>query len=262
MVRFGLGALTRRISRTRSSPATTAGYHDVDLSACVNAEFFRMLLQAPYQHIDVSKEGGVGYDEFAAYFAWVATDEELRFAFDVLRQGSDRDRLTYGTLQSFQQQYDAELFANLKQGKVGCPDYLEYCTLLLGIRTHCKRPDFLALEGVAVPPRPAWLLARLEEALGLGGPRWGQLNGKTVLRRRRLRNRLPGPAGEWTSRETLEVHWRYVTQPVPERSEERRFPDWNGGFSVRDEGHEGFTVQDFLRCPEALQAGLCDAEVL
>eukprot|EP00667_Euglena_gracilis_P022992 EG_transcript_25801 len=228
---LGLGAVLRRLSAPlRTSSASAGRKADVDLRLCVNAEFFRMLAQAPYQHIDAQKDGVIGYEDFAVYFSCVASEEELRFAFDVLRHGGDRDYITYGTLQSFQQKHDAELVANRKPGRVGCPDYLEYFTLLLGIRTSCMRPDFLALDGAAIPPRPSWLLQQLLQ--------------------------------EWTRKETLRLHWRYVTQPVPERSEERRFPDWNGGFSVRDTGHEGFTVQDFLRCPEARQAGLCEAEVL
>eukprot|EP00667_Euglena_gracilis_P026595 EG_transcript_32203 len=186
MGRFAFSDVMRRLLATHQPSGADGQKEETDLSACINDEFFRMLLQAPYQHIDVGREGGVGYEEFAAYFRWVATDEELRFAFDHLREGTE-ERITYGILQSFQQKYDAELFAAIHGGRGGCPDYLEYCTLLLGIRTSCLRPEFLALEGVAIPPDPAWLLQRLEQ--------------------------------EWTCKETLQVHWQYVTQAVPQNSE-------------------------------------------
>ena len=32
-------------------------------------------------------------------------------------------------------------------------------------------------------------------------------------------------------------HWEYVIQRCPLEEGERRFPDWSGGYSVRDEGH-------------------------
>eukprot|EP00667_Euglena_gracilis_P022097 EG_transcript_24468 len=224
---LGLRGLGRRFSATRRSSDASADVLRPDLSSCVSEEFFRMLIQAPYQHIDVRNEGSVGYEDFAAYFRSVATEQELQVAFDYLHK-DEQERITYGTLQSFQQKYDLELFTTT--GKVGCPDYLEYCTLLVGIRASCDRRAFLALEGVTVPPCPDWLLGRLET--------------------------------EWTGNAKLRVHWRYVTQPVPQNAEGRRFPDWNGGFSVRDTGHEGFTLQDFLNYPQAIQARLCEAEIL
>eukprot|EP00667_Euglena_gracilis_P001343 EG_transcript_1343 len=225
MQKFSLTRLVRR----RAADAASEAPPEEDLRGRVNAEFFRMLVQAPYQRIDADNEGHITLTEFAAYFSCVATEAELRLAYDFLRK--DSEQITYGTLQSFQQQYDAELANNNpRSGKVGCPDYLEYCTLLVGIRASCDRRAFLALEGVSIPPRPAWLLQRLEE--------------------------------EWTRLPKLQVHWQYVVDPVPHTPDGRRFPDWNGGFSVRDAGHEGFTVDDFLHCPHAARAGLSAAEVL
>ena len=63
---------------------------------------------------------------------------------------------------------------------------------------------------------------------------------------------------EWTSKKKLRQHWEYVVNPVPVLPEARL---WNG--VVRDEGHEGWSLEDFLsRCPQrARAAGLCVVHV-
>ena len=53
-------------------------------------------------------------------------------------------------------------------------------------------------------------------------------------------------------------------EPVPIPEEERRFPNWNGGLTVRDEGHEGLRLEAgfFLRIgvpPSPLRRGCLPA---
>eukprot|EP00667_Euglena_gracilis_P005430 EG_transcript_5465 len=51
-------------------------------------------------------------------------------------------------------------------------------------------------------------------------------------------------------------HWQYAVQPVPHDPADRMFDG-----DVRDNGHEGWTLDTFLACPEAQRAGLNRAEI-
>ena len=68
-------------------------------------------------------------------------------------------------------------------------------------------------------------------------------------------------AKEWSLPE-LQGHLEYVLNPVPAEEQGRRYASWGGGFVVRDKGHEGMTVEDFMALPEAQSAGLRRPEVV
>jgi len=196
----------------------------------VNPVFVAMLLHAPFQAIDTDGRGTIDLDEFLAYFGKWATPEEKLDVFRMI-DTEGTGVITYGAFQTFQK--DHENGSKPADSKVGCPDFLEYCGLLNGVRLACERDTFMErfrLAGQPLPPTPDWLLRTMEK--------------------------------EWMGAAKLYVHWQYVIAPVPGHQAGRRFPDWNGGFSVRDQGHEGMTVEDFMNTPEALAADLSAPEVV
>eukprot|EP00906_Rhabdomonas_costata_P032492 RCo045767 len=60
---------------------------------------------------------------------------------------------------------------------------------------------------------------------------------------------------EWASADLL-PHWEYVTRPVPESPDARKWHD-----EVRDSGHEGWRLEDFMARPQARAAGLAKVHV-
>eukprot|EP00667_Euglena_gracilis_P003796 EG_transcript_3811 len=202
----------------------------LDLASVVNPVFRVALLTAAYQSIDENNNGSVDFDEFSAFFEPCATPAELRLAFDLIDY-KKTGQVTFGMLQEFQLQFSpgSDNFG----GKVGDPEYLEYANLLMGIKLACERRVFmeaLALSGESLPPSSEWLMEMM--------------------------------CREWRALPCLAVHWDYVMHSVPLTAEGRRFPNWKGGFSVRDDGHEGMAVEDFLALPEAQEAQLTLPEVV
>eukprot|EP00906_Rhabdomonas_costata_P020474 RCo029805 len=61
---------------------------------------------------------------------------------------------------------------------------------------------------------------------------------------------------EWKGSPELRQHWEYAVSPVPHSAEARKWKD-----DVRDNGHEGWALEDFLRCPQAQAAGLLGVHV-
>eukprot|EP00906_Rhabdomonas_costata_P019297 RCo028192 len=62
---------------------------------------------------------------------------------------------------------------------------------------------------------------------------------------------LDAMALEWGTTEELRGHWEYVNHPVPTEASPRK---WRG--ELRDSGHEGWGVEEFLARPQARAAGL------
>ena len=61
---------------------------------------------------------------------------------------------------------------------------------------------------------------------------------------------------EWTTEE-LRPHWDYVVNPVPEDPEARKWHD-----EVRDNGHEGWSLEAFTACSQARLARLSQVHVV
>eukprot|EP00667_Euglena_gracilis_P011349 EG_transcript_11601 len=193
-------------------------------------------MRTPYSDLDVEKKGTVDVDAFTQAFRAVASPQELALVFRLI----DEDKsgmVTYGEWQSFHKKFDPEYRrsdtarANPRQ-KEGSPEFLEYGSLLDGILMSCSRFPLMAkLEQShePFPPSVQWLTEAME--------------------------------AEWGNPK-LRPHWVYATNPVPEMEEGRRFPDWNGGFTVRDDGHVGMTNEDFCRTAMATTAGLTMPEVV
>jgi len=223
--------VTRNRGRLYAATRRASAPPERDLLARrVNPVFVAMLLHAPFQAIDTDGRGTIDLDEFLAYFGNWATPEEKLDVFRMI-DTEGTGVITYGAFQTFQK--DHENGSKPADSKVGCPDFLEYCGLLNGVRLACERDTFMErfrLAGQPLPPTPDWLLRTMEK--------------------------------EWMGAAKLYVHWQYVIAPVPGHQAGRRFPDWNGGFSVRDQGHEGMTVEDFMNTPEALAADLSAPEVV
>eukprot|EP00668_Euglena_longa_P000226 GGOE01000310.1.p1 GENE.GGOE01000310.1~~GGOE01000310.1.p1 ORF type:complete len:782 (+),score=172.88 GGOE01000310.1:80-2347(+) len=204
-----------------------------DLRHLINPNFYNKLMQTPFSEMDVENKGLFTMDDFSRCFGMVAAPQELLVVFRLL-DNNNSGKVTYGEYQSFHKQHDPQFKAGRRLGhrKLGSPDYLEYATLLEGIIMSCSRfalAEKMQLAGETYPPREEWLLSAMQ--------------------------------AEWSNPKLL-LHWWYVTHPVPESEEGRRFPDWNGGFSVRDTGHVGMSIGDFCGTEAAAEAGLTVAEVV
>ena len=203
----------------------------VDLEANINPHFYRVVLQAAYEDIDQAREGYIRECEFKAFFYELASDAEMAFVWDLLDK-NDECKVAYGGWQSFQSLYDPEMVHQPGGKRKGDPDYLEYPSLLAGMKLSCERDDFCSLlkqTGETHPPSSDWLLRRMEM--------------------------------EWSSLANLHVHWRYIMSPCPVDEAGRRYPDHKGGYSVRDKGNEGKLLADFVRHEKAVRASLNEAEV-
>eukprot|EP00667_Euglena_gracilis_P002792 EG_transcript_2798 len=207
---------------------------EADLRGRLAEHFYAVLLRTPFGSIDQEGRGSFNMDDFARAFGWVASPPELASVFRLINQ--DRSgTVTPSEWQAFHQRYDPEYRRGVPRHtrrRDGCPDFLEYGTLLDGILTSCSRfplREKLAEANEPFPPSEQWLTAAME--------------------------------AEWAT-PLLRPHWGYARNPVPDLSEERQVPDWTGGFTVRDEGHVGMTNEDFCRTEEAVEAGLTMPEVV
>jgi len=196
-------------------------------------KFLHALGYSSFQGLDRSRDGYVTFEEFSLYFARVASAEESKQAFQVLNVKGD-GKLTYGEWQSFQEEFEEHTqWAHSGGGKVGCPDFLEYAAMLYGLKISLTRNRFLEkveAAGLALPVSDEWLEAEMEK--------------------------------EWLAHANFAKYWKYVINMCPVEEVDRRFPNWAGGFSVRDIGHEGMTVDDFCLEPMAKKASLGRPDIL
>jgi hypothetical protein len=219
----------RTVQRTRI-PAQQMAQRALDE---INPQFRDVLLTTPFYVIDHRRQGYIDIDDFREYFSQVGGYLEIRQMFDLINiDGSGT--ITLGQWQSFMHLHQSEDDdEDRKPGKIGCPDFLEYAAMLLGVKRSCDRQDLLDVlraAGEPFPPSDEWLEAAMQR--------------------------------EWAAHPRFAVHWAYVIGECPVDEAGRRFPDWNGGFSVRDTGHEGFTVDDFCNHPLAKEADLRRPDVL
>jgi len=202
------------------------------LENLINPSFLRAIGSSPFQFLDVNRQGYVELDAFKLYFSQVASANEAEHAFKVLNSKDD-GQLTYGELQDFQQFFEERKLLGKRAGKVGCPDFLDYATMLLGMKLSLTRKPFLEKvnsAGKSLPVTDEWLESEMKN--------------------------------EWVAHPSFAIHWKYVIEVCPMDEQGRRFPDWAGGFSVRDAGHEGMSVDDFCALAVAKAAGLGRPDVL
>eukprot|EP00667_Euglena_gracilis_P000709 EG_transcript_709 len=183
------------------------------------------LINTPFTNVDHSGKGMLTLADFQESFGAVAGENEVTAIFEFLRQRDPRPGgIAFGAYVTFQEELRSQCLK-----KAGDPKYLEYGSLLEGVVLSCSRPDFTERLGQEpFPPSPQWLLQEM--------------------------------AKEWG--DSLLPHWQYASGPVPWKEEERQYPDWEGGYSVRDNNHLGMALEDFCRMAEAQAAGLTEPEVL
>jgi len=228
------GTLGKVNAKTKRSTTMQEESQLQKVEKVTNPDFFRAIGCAPFQSIDTDRQGYIELHEFKTYFCNVANDEEAEHAFKLLNPKGD-GQLTYGEFHSFQQAFEEqELLGNfVGSNKVGCPDFLDYASMLLGMKLSLTRKHFLArlkATGQQMPVSDEWLEGQMKR--------------------------------EWTAHPNFAKHWEYVIEVCPMEEKERRFPDWAGGFSIRDAGHEGMSVDDFCAVPLARDAGLGRPDVL
>eukprot|EP00667_Euglena_gracilis_P027382 EG_transcript_33817 len=143
-----------------------------DLRRLLSDQFYTALMRTPYSDIDVEKKGTFDMDAFTQAFRGVASPLELTLVFRLVDANSS-GTVTYGEWQQFHKKFDPEYRGNDRQRrgrkKEGCPDFLEYGSLLDGILMSCSRFPLmakLAESNEPFPPSVQWLTEAMESEWG------------------------------------------------------------------------------------------------
>jgi hypothetical protein len=213
-------------SSSASAPSASA----VPLESVAGADLAARFLETPFQAVDRAGTGYVTFTAFEEAFAGAADPERLRATFALLDGGLGR--ATYGAWQQCQWRHSGTQAASLEAARMTPSNNLHLASLLEAVKASCSRNALIRQtqgSGQPFPPSSECFM----EAMGR----------------------------EWVG-PILQPLWQYANDPVPHDPAARRFPDWDGGVSVRDEGHEGMGLRDFASAHPAVTAGLTEAEVL